>query len=95
MYIRQSKKKDSRTNHYFEILYLYRKNDQFWNRECLLGNYSQFISETGQMYQNKKVDVSGSKFHYAVVHAITFYGTLVVIWTFVLLVTALSKSIAI
>ena len=61
----------------------------------LLGNYSHFIPETGQMYQNKKVDLSYSKFHYAVVHAITFYGTLVVICTLFYLLLALSESLVI
>ncbi len=47
----------------------------------ILGNYLQMLSKTGHLYQIKKESLIDSFNHNTVIHAITFYGTLVVIST--------------
>jgi len=59
--------------------YLYRKIGRFWNMVRIIGNNLPFVAKSGQVCQNNKVNSKWSCDHYAVKHAITFYGTLVVI----------------
>jgi len=55
------------------------KIGRFWNIECILGNFLLVIAKLGQLYQNKKANKMNCYYHDAVIHTITFFGTLVVI----------------